>query len=57
MVTAKGLVLIAELIAAVGLVVALAGLAVRRTMPWLICSAVAVTALVMAALFIVDAST
>jgi hypothetical protein len=57
MVTAKGLALIAELIAAVGLVVALAGLAVRRTTPWLTCSAVAFTAPIMAALFVVDVST
>ena len=57
MVTAKGLVLIAELLAAVVLVVGLAGFALRRTMPWLLCSAVAFTVLIAAALFIVDAST
>jgi len=57
MVTAKGLVLIAELLAAVVLVVGLAGFALHRTMPWLLCSAVAFTVLIAAALFIVDAST
>jgi hypothetical protein len=57
MVTAKGLVLLAQLLAAVALVVGLAGFALRRTTPWLLCSAVAVTVLIAAALFIVDAST
>jgi hypothetical protein len=57
MVTAKGLVLIAELLGAVALVVGLAGFALRRTTPWLLCSAMAVTVLIAAALFIVDAST
>jgi len=57
MVTAKGLVLIAELLAAVALTVGLVGFALRRTMPWLVCSAMALTVLIAAALFIVDAST
>jgi hypothetical protein len=57
MVTAKVLVLIAELLAAVALVAGLAGFALRRTMPWLLCSAMALTVLIAAALFIVDAST
>jgi hypothetical protein len=57
MVTAKGLVLIAELVAAVVLAVGVAGFALRRTMPWLVCSAMALTVLIAAALFIVDATT
>jgi hypothetical protein len=57
MVTAEGLVLIAELVAAVALVIALTGFTLRRTMPWLVGSAMAFTALIAAALFIVDAST
>jgi hypothetical protein len=57
MVTAKGLVLIAELFAAVALAVGLTGFALRRTMPWLVCSAMALTVLIAAALFIVDATT
>jgi len=54
MVTAKGLVLLAELLAAVA---GFAGFALRRTMPWLLCSGMALTVLIAAALFIVDAST
>jgi hypothetical protein len=57
MVTAEGLVLIAELVAAVALVIALTGFTLRRTMPWLVCSAMAFTALIAAALFIVDTTT
>ncbi len=57
MVTAKGLVLLAQFLAAVALVVGLAGFALRRTMPWLVCSAMALTVLIAAALFLVDAST
>jgi hypothetical protein len=57
MLTPKGLSLIAELVAAAGLVIALAGFAIRRTVPWLICSAMAFTALIVAVLFIVDIST
>ncbi len=57
MVTAEGLVLLAELAAAVTLVIAFAGFALRRTVPWLVCSAMAFTVLIAAALFIVDAST
>jgi len=57
MVTAKGLVLLAELLAAVAFVAGFAGFALRRTMPWLLCSAMALTVLIAAALFIVDAST
>jgi hypothetical protein len=57
MVTAEGLVLLAEFLAAIGLIAALAGFALRRTMPWLVCSALAFTVLIAAALFIADAST
>ncbi len=57
MITAEGLVLLAEVAAAVALAIALAGFALRRTMPWLVCSAMAFTVLIAAALFIVDAST
>jgi hypothetical protein len=57
MLTPKGLSLIGELVAAAGFVIALAGFAIRRTVPWLICSAMAFTALIVAVLFIVDIST
>jgi len=57
MLTPKGLSLIGELVAAAGLVIAFAGFAIRRTVPWLICSAMAFTALIVAVLFIVDMST
>jgi 4-hydroxybenzoate polyprenyltransferase len=55
--TAKGLLQLAQLLAAAALVVGLAGFALRRTMPWFVCTAVAFTVLIAAALFIVDAST
>jgi hypothetical protein len=57
MLTPKGLSLIPELVAAAALVIALAGFAIRRSAPWLICSAMAFTALIIAVLFIVDVST
>ena len=57
MVTMGGVVLIVELIAAAALVIALAGLSIRRTAPWLLCSVVALTALIAAAMLIVASST
>jgi hypothetical protein len=57
MLTPKDLALIAELAAAAGLVIALAGFAIRRSVPWLICSAMAFTALIVAVLLVIDAST
>jgi hypothetical protein len=52
----KGLALIAELIAAAWLAVAVAGLAVRRTRPWLICLVVAAVALLTSVAMIIEAS-
>jgi hypothetical protein len=57
MLTPKGVSLIAELVAAAALVIALAGFAIRRSVPWLICSAMAFTVLIVAVLCIVDLST
>jgi len=57
MVTTEGLVLLAELFAALVLIIAVAGFAMRRTKPWLLCSAMAFTVLIAAALFIADTST
>jgi len=56
MVTTEGLVLLAELFAALVLIIAVAGFAMRRTKPWLLCSAMAFTVLIAAALFIADTS-
>ncbi len=57
MVTWEGLALIAELVAAAAFAVALAGLAMRHTKPWLIGSVMAFAALIVVVMFIVDTST
>jgi hypothetical protein len=57
MMTPEGVALITELIAAVWLMVGLAGLAMFRSRMWLACSITATAALIVAAIIIVDLST
>jgi hypothetical protein len=56
MITSYGLGLIAELIATVLLLVALTGFAIRRSQPWLVGVAVAMTLFVVAATIVVEAT-
>jgi hypothetical protein len=56
MVTVKGLALIAQLICVAGLIVALAGLRLRRSAPWLFCTVAAFVFLMTTALVIIDSS-
>jgi hypothetical protein len=57
MMTSQGVGLIAELIGTALLVVALTGLSIRRSQPWLVGVAVAMTILVVAVTIVVEAST
>lgn len=57
MVTLQGFALIAELAAAIWLIVALAGFAISRSKPWLMGSAVAFIALIVAVTMLIESST
>ena len=57
MVTLQGFALIAELAAAIWLIVALAGFGVSRSKPWLMGSAVAFVALMVAVTMLIESST
>jgi hypothetical protein len=57
MMTSQGVGLIAELIGTALLVVALTGFSIRRSQPWLVGVAVAMTILVVAVTIVVEAST
>lgn len=57
MITSEGIGLIVELIAAVLLIAALAGFAVRRTGPWLVGVVIAFTMLIAAVSILIKAST
>ena len=57
MITPKGIALIAELIAAVWLIIALTGFAIRRSKPWFAFTATAVVALIAAVTVLIDWST
>ena len=57
MITSQGIGLIAELIAAVLLIAALAGFAVRRTGPWLAGVGIAFTMLIAAVALVIESST
>jgi hypothetical protein len=57
MVTLQGFALIAELAAAISLIVALAGFGVCRSKPWLMGSAVAFVALIVAVTMLIGSST
>jgi hypothetical protein len=56
MLTPEGAALIAEVIAAAWLIVALAGFCIRRTTPWLVCSAVAIAMLLTSVAVIVGST-
>ena len=57
MVTLQGLALIAELAAAMLLIVALAGFGLSRSKPWLMGSAIAFIALIVAVTLLIESST
>jgi hypothetical protein len=57
MVTLQGFALIAELAAAILLIVALAGFGFSRSKPWLMGSAVAFIALIVAVTMLIESST
>jgi hypothetical protein len=57
MITVQGFALIAELAAAACLMVALAGFGVSRSKPWLMGSAVAFIALIVAVTMLIESST
>ena len=57
MVTLQGFALIAELTAALWLIVALAGFGISRSKPWLMGSAVAFIALIVAVAVLIESST
>ncbi|MGC2077092.1 MAG: hypothetical protein WA728_13880 [Xanthobacteraceae bacterium] len=57
MVTLQGFALIAELAAAIWLIVALAGFGISRAKPWLMGSAVAFVALIVAVTMLIESST
>jgi hypothetical protein len=57
MVTLQGFALIAELAAAIWLLVALAGFGINRSKPWLMGSAVAFVALIVAVTMLIESST
>jgi hypothetical protein len=57
MITPKGVALIAELIAAVSLIVALTGFAICRSKLWLACTATAIAALIVTVTVLIDWST
>lgn len=57
MITSEGIGLIAELIAAVLLIAAVAGFAVRRTGPWLLGAAITFAMLIAAVTILIKAST
>jgi hypothetical protein len=56
MLTVEGAALIAEVIAAAWLIVGLAGFGVRRSAPWLVCSAVAAATLLTSVAVVIGAS-
>ena len=56
MITVRGVAIIAELSAGAGLVIALVGFAKWRVAPWLVCCAVAILTLVVAALVVIGQS-
>ena len=56
MITPKGFALIAELLAAACLIVALLGLSIRRSRPFLVSSVVAFAALIAAVTVLIDLS-
>ena len=57
MITSQGIGLIAELVAAVLLIAAIAGFAVRRTGPWLVSVAITFTMLIAAVALLIESST
>jgi hypothetical protein len=57
MITLQGFALIAELAAAVWLIVALAGFGISRSKPWLMGSAVAFVTLIVAVTMLIESST
>jgi hypothetical protein len=57
MVTLQGFALIAEVAAALWLIVALAGFGISRSKPWLMGSAVAFIALIVAVAVLIESST
>jgi hypothetical protein len=57
MVTLQGYALIAELAAAIWLIISLAGFGISRSKPWLMGSAVAFTALIVAVTMLIESST
>jgi hypothetical protein len=56
MLTIEGAALIVEVVATAWLVVALIGFGVRRTMPWLLCAAVAFAMLMTTVVVVIDVS-
>jgi hypothetical protein len=56
MITSPGFALIAELVAAAFLIVALTGFTVRRSRPWLMGTAMAFVALIVAVTIVIEAS-
>jgi hypothetical protein len=57
MITSQGIALIAELIAAVLLIAAVAGFSVRRSAPWLVGVAITFTMLIAAVTLLIESST
>jgi hypothetical protein len=57
MLTFEGVALIAEVLAAAWLIIALIGLSIRRTTPWLFCAGVALVMLMTTVAVLVDTST
>jgi hypothetical protein len=57
MVTLQGFAIIAELAAAIWLIVALAGFGISRSKPWLMGSAIAFVALIVAVTVLIESST
>jgi hypothetical protein len=57
MITSHGIGLIAEVIAAVLLIAALTGFAIKRSQPWLVGVAVAMVILIIAVTMVVEATT
>ena len=57
MITLQGFSLLAELAAAIWLIVALAGFGISRSKPWLMGCAVAFIALIVAATMLIESST
>ena len=57
MITAEGVALIAELIAAAWFIVAIAGFTIYRSKPWFACSATALAALIVVVTVLIDLAT